>query len=367
VNIERKNLLNHSFLHRWVSIFLPQSLQTPSGFYHARVAGFAHSQTAIISAVLLLIGLLLVGCGEDNPVTPVATQAQQTAQTEANLLPTATAVPTVVPTNTPIPTPTPIPLAATVNGEAILLTDYEAKLAQYQQWFPNGAPDGRDIRVYTLETMITQRLVEQAAAREGVFISADAIQQSINEAIEMSGGQEAYQVWLEQSNFTEATFYEQTSEEAIMQAMVEHVTANVPTAAEFVRARYIQVDDPAVAETVIVELAAGADFVTLVQLYSVEPTKDVTNGDLGFFSRNTLLVPEVEAAAFDLQPFEHSGIITVNQLDGTQTYYVVETVARDAARPLTPQQRFELLQPAFENWLALERANATIEVSIGFD
>ncbi len=321
--------------------------------------------------LLVLVSILLVGCGDDEtPDTVAPTPVQQEAAaivTETQLPPVATAVPTIAPTDTPIPTPTPIPLAAVVNGDAITLAAYEAKLAQYQQWFPNGAPDGRDIRVYTLETMITQLVVEQAAAREGVAVSAESIQQSIDEAITMSGGQEAYQVWLEQSNFTEETFYEQTSEEAIMQAMVEHVTANVPTSAEFVRARYIQVDDLATAETVIAELSAGADFVTLVQLYSIEPTKNVTNGDLGFFSRGTLLVPEVEAAAFNLQPFERSGIIAVDQLDGTQTFYIVETVTRDEARPLTPQQRFELLQPAFENWLATERANATIEVQIGFD
>ncbi len=322
---------------------------------------------------LIIFALLLLGCGEETPdATLVPTQAAQQelaadVVTDMSASPTATAVPTAIPTNTPTPTATPVPLAAVVNDEPILLAEYEAKLAQYQQWFPNGAPDGRDIRVYTLETMITQRLVEQAAQREGVSVSAESIQQSIDEAITLSGGQEAYQVWLEQSHFTEETFYEQTQEEAIMQAMVEHVTVNVPQSAEFVRARYIQVDDPTIADTIINELNAGADFVTLVQLYSVEPTKNVTNGDLGFFSPGTLLVPEVEAAAFNLQPFEYSGVIPVDQLDGSKTYYIVETVARDEGRPLTAQQRFELLQPTFENWLATERANATIEVHIGFD
>ena len=328
------------------------------------------SQLSAFSRQLFVLLMILVGCGEDvgltaTPLAAVGTAAL--AEVATDTAPAATLPPTMPPTATPIPTPTPVPLVAQVNGEPLTEAAYEARLAQFQQWFPNDAPDGRDMRVYTLENMLTQTLIEQAAAREGISVAPELIEQRVQEAIAQNGGQEGYEVWLEQSRLTPETFYAQLEDELLVLAVSEWVTADVPTAMEYVRARYIQVDDEATAQTIIAELGAGADFATLVQLYSVEPSKDVTNGDLDFFRRGTLLVPEVEAAAFALQPFERSGIIPVEQLDGSTTYYIVETVARDPQRALTTAERAQLLDQRFQEWLTAEREAANIEVYIGFD
>ena len=108
--------------------------------------------------LLLLVACLMGACGDAELPTPTVSVADEPIVVETGEN-TATAVvvqvpPTDAPTATPMPTATPVPLAVVVNDEAVTLAAYEARLAQFRQWFPNGAPDGRDIRVYTLEQMI---------------------------------------------------------------------------------------------------------------------------------------------------------------------------------------------------------------------
>ena len=201
----------------------------------------------------------------------------------------------------------------------------------------------------------------------GINIPEPAIEQSIAEARTDSGGDEAYHVWLETSGFTEETFRAQVAEEMLAQAVLNIVTQEVESTDEFVRARYIQVDDIVQAETVLAELAAGADFAVLVELYSIEPSKAVTKGDLGFFNRGTLLVPVVESVAFELNPFENSDILTVSRDDGSVTYYIVQATAREPFRALSAEQHAQRIQHHFEEWLQARRNSAEIMIALTFE
>ena len=317
------------------------------------------------TAYLLLL-LLLISCSDEAPAPPPQPSEQQVVAVDETA-PVATPTPTLSPTPTLPPTETPIPLAALVNNEPILEQVYETKLEQFREWYGDQTPDGQDVRVFTLDNRITQLLLEQAAVELGIDIPAPAIEQSVAEAKADSGGDEAYQVWLETSGFTEETFRAQVGEEMLVQAVLNIVTQDVPSTDEFVRARYIQVDDITQAETVLAELAAGADFAVLVELYSIEPSKAVTKGDLGFFNRGTLFVPEVEEVAFALQPMEVSDIITTAREDGTSTHYVVQTITREPFRALSAEQHAIKLQQHFEDWLQARRDSADIQTFIGFD
>jgi len=74
-----------------------------------------------------------------------------------------------------------------------------------------------------------------------------------------------------------------------------------------------------------------------------------------------LLVPEVEAAAFALQPEEISDVIAVTGADGKTIYYIIQVTERDPERELTDDATAALLQAAFSDWLDGLRAAATIE------
>lgn len=316
--------------------------------------------------LLIIPLLLLVACRrEDDPATPTPTATAIVLVEDSPTVVPDTPLP--LPTDAPTPTATPRPMVATVNGEPIWLSDYERELEKFQEWFPDRAPDGRDVRAYTLDQLIEQTLIGQIAVANGWSVSAETIDTKIAEAITSAGGDDAYRVWLDNSGFTEETFRTQVAQELLIQFVLEQVTADVPTTTEFVRARYIQVDDRELADTILLELANGADFVTLVDLHSVDPFKEVTRGDLGFFERGMLTIPEVEATAFALEPLAISEVVTVTKLDGSETYYIVQMTKREPFRPYSAERRAELLQETWERWLAEQYDNATIDVMIGFD
>ena len=103
------------------------------------------------------------------------------------------------------------------------------------------------------------------------------------------------------------------------------------------------------------------DFAFLADQNSVDRVTGVNGGDLGFFGPGSLLVPEVEAAAFALQPGEVSDLIAVSDATGQTTYYIVKVTERDPNRELTAEARYDLLQATFDAWLEGLWAGATIE------
>ena len=94
---------------------------------------------------------------------------------------------------------------------------------------------------------------------------------------------------------------------------------------------------------------------------SVDRVTAEIGGDLGFFAPGSLLVPEVEAAAFALQPEAISDLIAVTDAAGKTTYYIVQVTEREADRPLSMDAYQAALQAAFDAWLADLHAAATIE------
>ena len=115
------------------------------------------------------------------------------------------------------------------------------------------------------------------------------------------------------------------------------------------------------AQSLLAQLSEGADFADLAQRYSLDQVTAAYGGDLGFFARGSLLVPEVEASAFELDLDEVSEIIAVTEPDSLlTTYYIVKLIERDPSRMLGADLRHRLLQEAFDTWLHEQEMEATI-------
>ncbi len=287
-----------------------------------------------------------------------------TATTPGEAQPPATPLPPAVATNTPIPpTPTPTePLAALVNGRPIFLADYDAEVARYEaaQSAAGPAGDATDYREQVLNTLIERQLILQAAAAAGVAVTPEMVEERLAD-LRAAGDETAFQNFLQANQWTEEEFRETLEAELITGEMVARVTADVPYTMEQVRASYIQMDDGALAQQVLERARAGDDFAFLAEQNSVDRVTGPNGGDLGFFAPGSLLVPEVEAAAFALQPGEISDLITVTNTDGTTRYYIIKVTERDPNRELTAEARYDLLQAAFEAWLDGLWSSATIE------
>ena len=304
---------------------------------------------------LLALLLLLAACRQD----PTATDETATAAPVVQ----ATLPPPVAATSTPVPpTPTPTePLAAQVNGQPITLAEFDREMVRYNAGQTAAGTPADDATAQVLDALIERELILQAAAAEGVAVTDEAVAQKLAELKGTYATPAEFDAWLQSVGYTEEEFHAALAAELVTGEMAARLTASVPDTAEQVRARYIQLDDATLAQQVLDRARAGDDFAFLAQQNSVDRVTAEIGGDLGFFAPGSLLVPEVEAAAFALQPEAISDLIAVTDAAGKTTYYIVQVTEREADRPLSMDAYQAALQAAFDAWLADLHAAATIE------
>jgi parvulin-like peptidyl-prolyl isomerase len=319
------------------------------------------------NTVALIITLILGGLAGCGPAEVPSIEG--TEPTVATPMAVETAVPmvseAVSPTPAIIPTPEQ-PLAARVNGQPILLADYEKQVAQFEaalsdQQLDLSSEEGQaaiaQIRRQVLEAMINQLLTEQAAAKEGVAISDEEVEASIQADIQAVGDESKFEQWLADNNLTGEDYRAILRSELIYGAMFERVTAAVPTSAEQVHVRYILLESEEEARNVLAQLQAGEDFTALAQEFSRDESTKESGGDLGWFPQGLELVPpEVEAAAFALEVGQTSGVVA-SQFG----YYILQLLEREPDRPLSPEMQQSWKGQTFARWLEDQRAAATIE------
>ena len=315
------------------------------------------STVNIVALVIALI-LSLMGCGpaETPPV-------EVTEPTLTLVMPTA--VEAASPTPATVPTPEQ-PSAARVNGQPILLADYEKQVTQFEaalsdQELDLNSEEGQlaltQIRRQVLEAMINQLLTEQAAAREGITISDEELEARIQADIQAVGDESRFEQWLADTNLTREDYRAILRSELIYGAMFEQVTATVPTSVEQVHVRYILLESEEEAQNVLAQLQAGGDFTALAREFSRDESTRESGGDRGWFPQGLdLMPPEVEAAAFALEVGQTSGMIA-SQFG----YYILQLLERDPDRPLSSEMRQSLKGQTFARWLEEQRAAATIE------
>ena len=318
-------------------------------------------------AMVLVVALLTCaacarGSGTAAP-RPLATGAAATASAPD---PTASE-PTATPTEPPSPTPEP-PLAARVNAQPIYLADYELALAQYETDLraqgvdpesDEGKQDLNYARSWILNVMIEQALTEQAAAKAGIVITDEEVDAYIADMVAEYGGHDAFEVRLTEMGDTLETAWQKTRSGLIGNAMMQQISANVPTIAEHVHARHILVDTQQEAQSLLNQLKGGADFVALAQAYSQDLSTKETGGDLGFFPRGILVAPEVEDVAFSLEPGEISEVVT-----SALGYHVLQVIEIDPAREVSPENQRLLQDQAVQKWIEELWADAEIEVFV---
>ncbi len=291
------------------------------------------------------------GCGSPLVTAPPATVSHSMGSTVSPPLAEPTAAP-VLPS--PSSTPEP-PLAVRVNGQPIYLADYERRLGQYEaalaaQGIDPGSAEGQEKlaqrRDWILNVMIEQVLTEQAAGAAGVIVTDEGVDAYLHDMIAEVGGDEAFEAMLEEWGQTREEAREELRVELIGGEMARRITDAVPETAEHVRARHILVDTMEKANHILAQLQASADFAALARAHSLDVSTRDNGGDLGFFPRGVLVAPEVERAAFDLQPGQFSGVVT-----SVLGYHIVQVVERDPARPLSEENRNILKERALAEWV----------------
>jgi peptidyl-prolyl cis-trans isomerase C len=285
-------------------------------------------------------GSVLSGCKSSATVVPTA-------------LPSLTHTP-AIPTAVPSVTPTPLPQAARVNGEGILLSDYDEELQRFQMAQKDLGKDvsAADASKIVLDELIGEVLLGQAAAKAGFSVNDVMLDEHISQLAQNAGGKQGLDDWKKRFGYSDASFRVAERRQLLAAWMRDQLAAKVPTTAEQVHVRQILAYHKDSADGAYSQLQAGADFATLAKKFDPQ-----TGGELGWFPRGYLTQKAVEDAAFALQPGQYSQVI-----ETPIGFHIVEVIEREAQHPLAPDMRQMLARSTVADWIQQQRAASSIDI-----
>ncbi|HBF41387.1 MAG TPA: hypothetical protein DDW19_06350 [Anaerolineaceae bacterium] len=268
----------------------------------------------------------------------------------------APATPSASPTAVMTPTITLEPMAVSINGVGVTLAEYQQELlrlqdAQSQLGITSNAEEQKQ---KVLADLTDQLLLEQGATQGGYMVDDSTLQSRIEQLAADMGGQDRLTEWQNTNHYTPDTFAQAMRRSIAAAWQRDQIINSVPDLADEVHARQILVQTEGTASELLAQLKAGADFATLAMTY--DPT---TGGDLGWFPQGYLLQPEVETAAFALQPGQYSEVIK-----SAIGYHIIYVIERDANHELTPDARRALQEKKLSDWLDAAKAASQIVIAI---
>ncbi len=296
--------------------------------------------TILRTTFAVCILLMAASCGSppasDNPI----------------VVPTPVVV--VQPTSAELPADeTGTQLVAKVNGEAISLPEFERALTRKEQEVNAASPDALSSDV--LNQLIEDRLIQQGGKAQNIVVTDAEVQAELQSQIEQAGGEAAWAEWLKVNLYTAEEFPQVLKLVLTSNKVRDMLTSDLEGNVKQVHARHILLRTESDAKSILDRLAAGEDFAALAMEYSQDETTRERGGDLGWFTMEELLTPQLAKTAFALQAGEIAGPIA------TELGYHVLQVIEFADQPVDPERRVYIAQARFENWLQPIQASAAIE------
>jgi len=304
-------------------------------------------QKGIIAFFTVFILFFSWGC------TNSTKNPQKTA--EPNLEVTVSLTPTVE--ETPIPpteTPVPAPVAAVVNGEGILLSDFEEEYLRYQDAIlkSGGEVDQVVGQATVLENMIDVLILAQNARENGLELSDELFLERKNNLILKLGDEQKLDAWMAENHYSKESFTRLYKIEIEAAYMRDSIMKAVPVNAEQIHAKQILVQSKTMAEEIYKRLQSGADFATLAWIYD-----PITGGELGWFPKNYLVLKDVEDAVFLLNPGEYTPILSTDY-----GYQIVQVLERETDRLLTQDALFTYQRKALKDWIQEKKQSSLITI-----
>lgn len=250
-------------------------------------------------------------------------------------------------------------LVAMVNGEGITLMEFNAVFER--QRLQDQMSSYEIAAASVVDLLIEQQLIRQAAARMGITVSDTDIDAALAEHRALVAD-DIWAQWLDDNGFQdEASFRQSLGDEILTRRVIEVVTSTGgPIQIREVHARHILLDTEAQANEMMTRLGSGEDFGQLAAAYSKDVTTRNNGGDLGWFSIDGLLTPELAQVAFNLQPNEIAG--PVSTMLG---YHVIQTLEFNE-RSAIPEEQPELIAEQFNNWLQTVLDDAIVERYVNY-
>jgi peptidyl-prolyl cis-trans isomerase C len=298
----------------------------------------------VLTTLVLALGIFLSACSS----TPTESPTPVSPPTETSPPATSTPEPTL--------TETSIPSALSVNGISISMAYFQDELARYKISFAESetVPAGAQANQSVIDYLTEQMLLASAARAEGYQASSEETDQRLQALSSKLGSTENLTAWTSANYYDldEFRFFIGLGAEAAWQR--DKIIATIPDATEQVRARQIFSISESEINQALNNLNSGADFGSLAKQYNPE-----TGGELGWFPRGYLLVPQIEEFAFSAGINAHSPVI-----QSEIGYHIVEVTDKDPQHPLTTDAKLSLQAKALVAWLADAKAKASITSTI---
>jgi parvulin-like peptidyl-prolyl isomerase len=283
---------------------------------------------------------------------------------------------------------------------------------------PKLAPLLSMFKKQTLDTLILQKLVASSAEKQGVQVTPQDIDHALKSQWTQFGGEQNFKLKVESAGLTLADVKDQLKEKVLQEKLVEKLGAGKLTATlaearayydthpkefdqpEQVHARHILVaaspaeirdqviklkgklpeaelqkqvntavaDKRQKAESIVADAVAHPEkFEALAQANSDDPGSAKSGGDLGYFSKDTM-VPEFASAAFASKPGQivpqvvqtQYGFHIISVLDHKTAGHQVFKQVEDQIVLMLENQR---KQRIFNEWLLAEKAKAKIDIA----
>ena len=140
-------------------------------------------------------------------------------------------------------------------------------------------------------------------------------------------------------------------------ALYDMVTVDVENKGQdYVWARHILVEDPAIANIVREKILAGEDFSEVAAQFSIDPSAASNYGDLGWFTSGQMVAP-FEEAAFALE-----NIGDVSEIIQTDFgYHIIQLLGRET-RPMDETTYQAEKDAYFREWVAAKRDESDVEI-----
>ncbi len=295
--------------------------------------------------------LVAAACASTSAPTPAALNTNNSVAEVANS--NAAAQATALP---PVQLPVDAQgaaLVARVNGNGITKTALDRAIARLQT--QQQAQDINTLQSNVLETLIQQQLIDQYATRQNIVVTDADIQTELATNIQIAGSDAAWKKWLADNLYTPDEFNTTVHDMLITSRIRDQITAPLAGVVSQVHARHILVATQAEAQGILDRLNKGEDFATLAKQYSKDVTTRDNGGDLGWFTQDELLEPNLAAVAFSSAPGTYAGPVAT-----TLGFHIIQTIEK-ADRPIPDDKRATLAEARFENWLQSLYQGATIE------
>lgn len=228
---------------------------------------------------------------------------------------------------------------AVVGSKIILRSDIEK---QYVQYLAQGAEPGDELKCEIFDQLLLQKLLVNQAELDSVTVSDNQVESELDRRLRYYIKQIGSEAKLEEYFHTtirelKVELRDLIREQLVMQSMQSKITKDVVATPANVREYFESIHPDSLpyidAELEVAQIVkrppvseaerravrarleefrskvmAGEDFAVYAALYSQDQSTAKKGGELGLFERGTM-VPEFEAAAFNLKPGEVSPVI----------------------------------------------------------